>query len=1089
MAEKETRSVPKFSSFKPKRAIDSARSRLDDHSVSEDRIDQDREKKRARRHERDGALSLGDRLKRTRDDKKDDKSRHRVREKTQDRRRLHDEEEYVREGQLSYSRRAERDSISSRTVSHLLPKRQADYEDEDSFFIDRKGDPLNIKYGSLEQSKVPRYYRRGWGSVVGIHPRKKIDRTLSTNKHLVIDNPFVLEKPGPPVLRKHKAIRETFKLAPLKTKLDHGADYAPLDDRETAASDEDEAHDDSDDSNQSGPLHFAQKAIKPVDRPSVDADSEKEPTWKWAEKLNMRLERLTLDDPHNISNWLNLIDHQEEVIRSAQYDRAADLSPSEQKKLHDNRTMVYRDALKAMSANKEAEENLLIGMMEQTPVGVDEDNLVRSWLKVINARPDSIALRLMRVEAFLKKPFSFFYKRSNADYIDILLYLREQLSAADLADSKRIDLSGKYAHVFLQLCNLIRECGYGELNVALWQSALDLCLHSRTSLPENVTNLELFGQFWRSEGARLGESPNASWPSYNPGAEQTEQLAEVTVEAESLKPTKDIMKRFVELEWRLEDELWRPGRTQDKTPAGDFFHTIFFADLEPVLSTIPFNEVDNVSLVEPAHLVEAFLDHFGLPPLISSLFSTKTPNRWSGDFLHVQHHDLWKIVSTKDSLPAAFKSRLLTTQELFRGAFNLPLLIDKSWLRNILHSIATKFVSNDEFAEYYVAFVLEHWNANEAAKEAKRLLKKSLSSLRLYNAYAIIEGHRGKMESANKVLSTAIENSKPLDAKNQLVVVLLWQTWVWQQLEIGNDDAAMHLLVSYVKGKSAFPFPKSVEPVQLEFVVALDQEFEKLALEHISKQNPEGFLIIAELRMLLTYLTTSKKLSQASENYEESLALLDPDNTSHNVSRELLHQSWTSFLNYHQAKPKTHGKHIPTNIGKILQRNFNAFPGNTMILEAFVKHRPRSKLPGHLLSPIRMEVGSKNRNLLSDWIFAIWAEVQYDAGAEANMHSVRALFERGVKNKQGQHSPMLWVMYMQFELAHGDVERVKSVYSRGWTMVPHSKRFMLLTIGALASQDPPTSLNELRSMYEVLQDRDIRTHCDMMLSNALENVS
>jgi hypothetical protein len=115
-----------------------------------------------------------------------------------------------------------------------------------------------------------------------------------------------------------------------------------------------------------------------------------------------------------------------------------------------------------------------------------------------------------------------------------------------LKGSRRLELSKEFVKAFLQLCNLTRDCGYGELDVALWQSALDLILNP---LDEQV-NLQLFSEFWQDEGARLGESINATWQG------NREELPAEEFQAEELKPTKNVMKRFVVLERRMENELW-----------------------------------------------------------------------------------------------------------------------------------------------------------------------------------------------------------------------------------------------------------------------------------------------------------------------------------------------------------------------------------------------------------------------------------------------------------------------------------------------------------------------------------------------------
>jgi len=102
--------------------------------------------------------------------------------------------------------------------------------------------------------------------------------------------------------------------------------------------------------------------------------------------------------------------------------------------------------------------------------------------------------------------------------------------------------------------------------------------------------------------------------------------------------------------------------------------------------------------------------------------------------------------------------------------------------------------SNEDLAEYTVAveFVC---NSKEAKKYAKSLLKKRSSSLRLYNAYALLERQTGNDTAADHVRATAISMSKSFATKQQVDSIRLWYSWIWELLEAQNISHAAHLLV------------------------------------------------------------------------------------------------------------------------------------------------------------------------------------------------------------------------------------------------------------------------------------------------------
>jgi hypothetical protein len=80
------------------------------------------------------------------------------------------------------------------------------------------------------------------------------------------------------------------------------------------------------------------------------------------------------------------------------------------------------------------------------------------------------------------------------------------------------------------------------------------------------------------------------------------------------------------------------------------------------------------------------------------------------------------------------------------------------------------------------------------------LLKERPSSLRLYNAYALIEWRSGNNEMAETVFSTALSMSGSLSEVDQQDSFLLWKSWAWETIQC-NPRRALEIILSVCEGK------------------------------------------------------------------------------------------------------------------------------------------------------------------------------------------------------------------------------------------------------------------------------------------------
>jgi len=67
--------------------------------------------------------------------------------------------------------------------------------------------------------------------------------------------------------------------------------------------------------------------------------------------------------------------------------------------------------------------------------------------------------------------------------------------------------------------------------------------------------------------------------------------------------------------------------------------------------------------------------------------------------------------------------------------------------------------------------------------------------------------------------------------------------------------------------------------------------------------------------------------------------------------------------------------------------------------------------------------------------------------------------------------------YLYFEHARGDTNSLKNIVHRGISHLPWSKQFIITSLSLLGIRSVP--FEDLRSLHQVLEDRELRVHTDV----------
>lgn len=698
--------------------------------------------------------------------------------------------------------------------------KEAREEDTDLFTIDLKGDRHNLLYGTLHRYSVPAYHRVGRGSVLGLPRRYKIDRETEGNTLVLRTNDWPTDstrlksKNILAGLRKQKGRLLRVRPEPVSDAADdipdHSKDYLPLQPSAHRKRREGPQEADSDDE------RYAYRSIHGRAKPEQDIPSDVEAVSETdsedegfrvdlneeTKQTNVELSRRTEESPSDVGAWLRLIDHQDSLLSGAEGESRT-LTYAERTSLADIKISLYEKALKNVG-QKPAKERLLLGLLEEGAKLWDTKKLSEKWQSTLKSNSQFIGLWIKYLDFCQTQFVDFTYDRCLTTFIDCL-----KLNQISPNGQEKVYVQN---YLFLRLTLFIREAGFTEHAVGLWQAILELTFlgpeGSEHSDREAV--LSNFMAFWESEAARIGEPGAKGWKSENNGSvgqKKPSPMPEVN--------PKSIFKSWITCERERIIRSRVPARSLDELEDDDPYRVIISSDLQEILSLLW--ESSSAEM-----LIDSFLYFCHLPPLTTPE-NAHTTSSWAGDsFLRNEFMsnpestlDDWfrpetnaenpaatpisfphaNFIQTLDTLFTGQKTWFSSFESWTRGVMNTQSDMDPDWVRRSLRLLVEANLANDDLAEYTLALEFA-CNTKEAKKLAKSLLKKRSLSLRLYNAYALMECRSGNHSAAEHVWATALSMSKTFAEQDRVDNGILWRTWIWELLEARETARTSHLLLS-----------------------------------------------------------------------------------------------------------------------------------------------------------------------------------------------------------------------------------------------------------------------------------------------------
>ena len=731
----------------------------------------------------------------------------------------------------------------------------------DSYVLDRVGDPQNLTFGTLHRYVTPSYFRFGGGEVVGSSRNLKINREILDEQSLVLTDMRLtsLNKYDRPVLRKSKMQkRRELKIRCAvvgSSDLDAAADFICLKStpkKNGLLQEKERSNLVSSASSSGDDIYYSSVRTRPKFKdPPIDRDllygtevstsshdeySRSSGLPDPIKKKRVLLLKALNALPSNCDAWVDLINYQDNVVVQNRGLKQTKLTDAERLGIADVKLSMYEKALEVVK-DPEGRGTLLLRMMEEATKVWDSQKVSSRWSNILHENPKDMRLWTGYLDFKQSCFISFRYEDVKSTYLDCLSLLKELRSTSTLSIAEHEMMYEIQLCIILRTTMFTRECGFSELAVAAWQALLEYsffkptefreCMHAG-SFPHSQDMISSFGEFWDSEVPRIGEDGARGWDSFcqNPGEPSESRTDTVDI----IKDDKDPLGSWIFSERRLDLMSRWPARTIDDVQGNDPYRVVLFSDLSIFL-------VDSPSTKGQQMLLDAFLAFCQIPPYLSH-GPDSCSRRWQKDaFLRNENlifdgeawlHGNFKYKDnaftnnnardgcspqsmprrslfdfpmsdyqmSPDSLFADTESwfSTLTTWQNHYLKSGGP--VETTWVINSIDRMVCADIGKDSLAELYLALGLRLF-PKTVKKAAKSLLKKRPSSLRLYNAYALIEYRQSNACQGEKILITSINMSKQLNEDAQRDSIGLWRTWIWELISLGKTRESLQRLVSF----------------------------------------------------------------------------------------------------------------------------------------------------------------------------------------------------------------------------------------------------------------------------------------------------
>ena len=554
-----------------------------------------------------------------------------------------------------------------------------------------------------------------------------------------------------------------------------------------------------------------------------------------ARRKHVQLSRRVDAEPTNFEAWTHLISHQDNMLGLGHDSTRMSYTHAERRSIVEIKLAIYEKALEKVK-DSQGRESLLLSMMQEASRIWEGDEISSRWKSILKQNSQSLRLWTKYLD-FMQTSVKFSFEEVRSAYLHCLNIIDRARTSQVISPDEQNKVFEIQIYVILRMALFMRESGFAEHATAAWQALLEFVFfkpvtvqnrnHTEDKLFDEAT-VSMFEQFWDSEVPRIGEEDAGGWASFFQRQGRAPQPR--TEPADGLNHSKDYWNLWLASEKRQNLLSRTPARTVDDIEVNDPYRIILFSDIRPFL-------IDPPSPAGQQLILDAFIAFCCLPPFdaegpigrsriwrrdcflhnealrlsnkLQVLWNLRSPEKHesSEEQDSTQKGDARLHLGTQDPFLSPVRDYQVSPDSLFAGkhwfsafdtweaqCFGEGGPVEAAWVLRALRPLIDIFIDGEAVALYVLALELRI-SPETVKRTAKNILKKRPSSIRLYNAYALIEYRLAGFKSGEGIITTSIKMGKNLNEVTRRDIILLWRTWVWETLSARSArDALMRLL-------------------------------------------------------------------------------------------------------------------------------------------------------------------------------------------------------------------------------------------------------------------------------------------------------
>ncbi|OSC99517.1 DUF1740-domain-containing protein [Trametes coccinea BRFM310] len=932
------------------------------------------------------------------------------------------------------------------------------------YITDRRGDPLNVRYGGLHAGDVPKYRlvdggRRVLGLPHGLsvvyRGRGGVEIALSGRRKMPeLTDPSVRRMlAAGPTRRLLASAEDRFKYQEqdgflrITTHRRHHLDEQSYREIEP-----------------SKPLDpdIDSSASSASDASSSDTDTDTDAPALTSLQLTLKsLEERLAAHPDSIPTWLALLSHTLTTVPAHSKNAArarAEIALS-----------VLARALAAHPANARS-TTLWLRYMRAGEEVWPEGKVREEWEDAV--RVDDVEIWMAWLD--------WRVRTSRA----ILTDLVEDVGRVVYALGKKEDEVGQL-RVLWRAAVALRDAGYVERANALFQAQAELLYRLPTTLSTKPFEDQLNGleEFWDSEVPRLGEPGALGWSTWEASNRPSHPSPPSPPHAPSPDPRiADPYARWAASESLADRIRALPLRSTDEDPSdadADPYAVVLFSDIRPLL--LPLRTPRAKDVFRLVWLAFLGLHVPGFLRALSPRPEESTDDRWAYTHLAAPSY-LGAIFPAPDAgarrVTADAHAGVLVGREREFGSGFGPV---RCWGYGVVEPLEsfgqgrwTMWGSEDvqgvdaalarevfrqcrlpgqdaEWDVLYLAFEAAV-SLKGALKASKALLAGARDSLPHWAAHARLETLRGRPSDARKVYQTILAAPPASPRPGEAA---MWWDWAQTEWLARADDAALQVIVRASGGTGSGGIA----------VLRAKRHFENLLATELLGAHWRERAPWIKLAALLELLTASPQ--SAMGVFDHYLNLVELGSPAH----ESLAVASLALLYNHSVVLKNPTP--PALLRERAERAIEEYPANTVILGVFLEAEKGQGIWGRvraMLGETKADGTGKEKGVARR-VAEVWAAGWEKGRWEAEVERTRSGLAAAAEDERTRGSAVLWKVFVAFEARAGQTERAKKVLFRAVGECPLVKELYLLAFGPLRGA---FSARELNQWADTMAERGVR---------------